>query len=114
MENSRFPNFSRREGLLIAIIQDADTNAVLMHGFMDSIALYRTLKTGVVHLWSTSRNRPWQKGEESGNVMRWVKWSHDCDGDAILLRVHIEGDGLACHEKRFSCFVDFDPATLEW
>lgn len=109
-----FPSFKKRGGLVIAIIQDADTKAVLMHGFMDSLALAKTLESGEVYLWSTSRNKFWHKGEESGNVMRWESLAADCDGDAVLIQVRVIGNGYACHLERKSCFVPIDTATISF
>lgn len=108
MNTPNFPNFEKRGGLLIAIIQDAKTKEVLMHGFMNPEALEKTLQTGEFWRWSTSKNRLMRKGEESGNIMKVKEWHRDCDGDAILLLVKVIGDGNACHLKRHSCFVPLD------
>src|SRR3989344_681540 len=103
----QFQNFEKRNGLLIAIIQDADTKEVLMHGFMNRAALWLTRRERTVWLWSTSQKRLWHKGETSGSVMeiRWLK--ADCDCDAILIGVKVGGKGDACHLERRSCFDQF-------
>ena len=95
--------FRKIEGkdLIVAITIDEDRN-VLMTAFMDREALKKTLETGYVHYYSTSRRRLWKKGEESGNVQRVKEIYRDCDGDALLFIV--EQRGVACHEGYYSCF----------
>ena len=80
---------------LPAVLQDADSEAVLMLGFMDREALAVTLRTG--RAASTGRQRLWTKGETSGNVAEVVSISVDCDRDTLLLRVRVGGDGRICH-----------------
>ena len=87
--------------LLIAIATDEDKN-VLMTAFMDMEALKKTLETGFMHYYSTSRKKLWRKGEESGNVQKVKEIYRDCDGDALLFI--IEQKGWACHEGYYSCF----------
>lgn len=91
-------------GLFPAIAQDADTGAVLMLAWMDDQALADTLETGRATYWSRSRQRYWVKGETSGNIQEVVEVRLDCDGDAVLLRVHQIGP--ACHTGAASCFDD--------
>ena len=103
------------DGLLTAIVEDAGTAETLMLAHMNEAALGATLETGIAHFWSRSRGELWKKGETSGNVLRVEDVMVDCDQDALLLRVHVEGDGVACHTGRRSCFyrsVGSDGATL--
>lgn len=95
--------FEIPDGKLIpAIAQDWKTGEVLMLAYMNSIALSRTLETGVAHYWSRSRGRLWRKGESSGNEQIVREILVDCDEDAILLKV--EQRGGACHTGYRSCF----------
>ena len=89
--------------LRAAIVQDAQTNRVLMLAWMDDEALRRTRETGEAHFWSRSRRQLWRKGETSGNTLAVEELRDDCDGDAILLRVHAAGP--ACHTGSLSCFA---------
>lgn len=89
-------------GLVPAIIQDSQTLAVLMMAYMNDQALRATIKTGISHFWSRSRQKLWQKGETSGNIQRVKKILYDCDADTLLLLV--EQTGVACHTGSPSCF----------
>jgi phosphoribosyl-AMP cyclohydrolase len=97
------PRFDK-DGLLAAIVTDAGTGEVLMFAWMNAEALAATLKTRRAHFWSRSRNRLWQKGEESGNVFSVREMRVDCDQDAIWLSVTVAGAGAACHTGARSCF----------
>ena len=88
--------------LVAAIAQDATSKEVLMLAWMNKEALEKTLSTGRATYWSRSRNSLWIKGESSGNAQQVVSIDFDCDGDAILLRVHQSGG--ACHTGELSCF----------
>jgi len=88
--------------LVAAIAQDALTNEVLMLAWMNREALSLTMKTGKATYWSRSRSSLWIKGESSGNSQEVVSIDFDCDGDAILLKVHQAGG--ACHTGERSCF----------
>jgi phosphoribosyl-AMP cyclohydrolase len=89
-------------GLVTAVVQEAATGEVLMVGWMDDLALHRTLTTGRSTFFSRSRNEYWVKGETSGN-RQWVREVRlDCDGDTVLVKVHQEGP--ACHTGDRSCF----------
>jgi phosphoribosyl-AMP cyclohydrolase len=94
-------------GLVVAVIQQYDTEEVLMVGWMDDEALHRTLTTGRATYWSRSRRRYWVKGETSGNVQLVKSVALDCDGDALLVKV--DQVGAACHTGDRSCF---DAASL--
>ena len=97
------PDFSRGDGLLPAIAQDAQTGEVLMLAYMNAESYAQTLATGNAIYYSRSRQKLWRKGEESGNVQKIKAIYVDCDRDTILLRVEQLG-GAACHEGYKSCF----------
>jgi len=89
-------------GLVAAVVQEESSGEVLMLGWMDDHALHQTLTTGRSTFWSRSRGAYWVKGETSGH-RQWVREVRlDCDGDALLVRVHQEGP--ACHTGTRSCF----------
>lgn len=90
------------DGLLPAVVQEADTGEVLMLAWMDPEALRRTIDTRRATYWSRSRRSYWVKGETSGHT-QWVREVRlDCDADTVLLRV--EQTGAACHLGTTSCF----------
>ncbi len=91
------------EELKAAIVQDDATGRVLMLGWMDEEALALTRSSGLVHFFSRSRQRLWQKGETSGNVLHVVEVVLDCDADAVLVRA--TADGPTCHDGSTSCFT---------
>ncbi|MFZ0180937.1 MAG: phosphoribosyl-AMP cyclohydrolase [Candidatus Dormiibacterota bacterium] len=90
------------DGLVTAVVQDATTSEVLMVAHMNRDAWEATLRTGRATFFSRSRQRLWEKGETSGNVMHVRAVRIDCDGDAVLLNVH--PDGPACHTGERTCF----------
>lgn len=92
-------------GLAPAIVQDDATGEVLMLGFMNAEALGRTLERGYVTFYSRTRNELWTKGETSGNRLKVLAASTDCDRDTLLFRVTVEGAGVVCHEGTRSCFT---------
>jgi len=92
------------DGLIPAIVTDADTGDVLMFAWMNAEALALTVETGLAHFWTRSRQRIWIKGEESGNLLRVQEIRTDCDQDVLWLKAHVEGDGVACHTGARSCF----------
>lgn len=89
-------------GLIPAIVQDVDTDQVLMMAYMSPESLRRTLETNETHFWSRSRAELWHKGATSGNVQKVVDIWVDCDADTLLLRV--QPAGPACHTGEVSCF----------
>jgi phosphoribosyl-ATP pyrophosphohydrolase/phosphoribosyl-AMP cyclohydrolase len=89
-------------GLLPAVVQDDQTEQVLMVAWMDRQALQLTLERGETYFWSRSRRALWHKGETSGNTQRVTAIHVDCDGDTLLLRVRPAGP--ACHTGAVSCF----------
>lgn len=98
-------DFAKMDGLAPGIVQDARTGQMLMLGFLNEESWRKTKETGFVTFWSRTRQKLWMKGETSGNRLRIVEVSTDCDQDAILFRVEVEGDGLVCHEGTVSCFT---------
>ena len=88
-------NFEKMDGLVPAIIQDADTRVVLMLGFMNEEAFQKTMETGKVTFYSRTKNRLWTKGETSGNFLNVVSIKEDCDQDTLLIKVHPVGP--VCH-----------------
>jgi len=89
-------------GLVPAIVQDAQTDQVLMLAYMNQLALEKSISTGETHFWSRSRSELWHKGATSGHTQRIVEIRYDCDADTLLLRV--EPRGPACHTGHQSCF----------
>ena len=89
-------------GLIPAIAQDAETDAVLMLAWMTEEAVRLTLQEGRAVYWSRSRRELWRKGATSGNVQELIEMRIDCDRDCLLLRVRQTGP--ACHTGRYSCF----------
>jgi phosphoribosyl-AMP cyclohydrolase len=100
---NELPDFSRPDGLVTAVAQDATSGKVLMVAHMNRAAWDETLSTGQAVYFSRSRGRLWRKGEESGNVQHVREAYVDCDGDAVLLVVEQVG-GAACHDGYESCF----------
>ncbi len=90
------------QGLVPAVVQEADTGEVLMVAWMDRAALEATLATGQSHFWSRSRQTLWRKGETSGHVQHVQAVYADCDADTLLVQVHQEG--AACHTGERTCF----------
>jgi phosphoribosyl-AMP cyclohydrolase len=97
-------DFDKMGGLAPAIVQDAATGEVLMLGFMNRTAYDKTLATGYVTFYSRTRNELWTKGETSGNRLKVVSASADCDFDTILCKVEVEGQGVVCHTGTRTCF----------
>ena len=98
-------DFEKAGGLVAGIVQDAKTGDVLMLGFLNPESYAKTLQSGFVTFWSRTRGKLWMKGETSGNRLRIISAATDCDNDALLFRVEVEGDGLVCHEGTVSCFT---------
>jgi phosphoribosyl-AMP cyclohydrolase len=95
-------DFAKRKGLLPVIVQDRGTKDILMLAYANKEAVKCTIRTGNACFWSTSRNKLWMKGEESGNVQHVKEILLDCDLDALLYQV--ESENPACHTGRRSCF----------
>ncbi len=95
------PNYDDK-GLITAVVTDAISGEVLMLAHMNAEALGATQSTGLATFWSRSRARLWQKGEESGNVLRVIEMRIDCDQDAVWIKA--KAAGPACHTGEASCF----------
>jgi phosphoribosyl-ATP pyrophosphohydrolase/phosphoribosyl-AMP cyclohydrolase len=95
-------DWTKQNGLLPAIVQDADTGQVLMLGYMNADALAETLRSRKVTFFSRSRNRLWTKGESSGHVLSLESIEADCDNDSLLVQARPQGQ--TCHLQRDSCF----------
>jgi phosphoribosyl-AMP cyclohydrolase len=106
-----FMDFSKLNGLIPAVIQDADSSEVLMVGFMNEHALAETRRTGFATFFSRTRNRLWTKGETSGNRLQVVDMRVDCDDDTLLVKVKRLGDGNVCHTGERTCFFRALAAT---
>jgi len=102
--------WEKQDGLLPAIVQDADTLRVLMLGYMSREALQATLDSGKVTFFSRSKQRLWMKGETSGDVLDLVHIETDCDNDTLLVQARPHGP--TCHLQRASCFPTAPADTL--
>jgi len=98
------------EGLIPAIIQDAQTKMVLMLGYMNAEALEQTKATKKVTFYSRSKQRLWMKGEESGNVLNLVSIKSDCDKDTLLIKVNPQGP--TCHKGTDTCWKENNSLTF--
>ena len=97
-------DFTKLDGLIPAVVQDATSGEVLMVGFMNEQAWAITRETGYVTFFSRTRNTLWTKGETSGNRLKVERIFVDCDEDTVLVRAVREGDGNVCHTGARSCF----------
>lgn len=96
-------NFNK-EGLIPAIIQDADNNEILMLAYMNRESLAKTLETRKTWFFSRSRQELWNKGATSGNLQDVKEIFYDCDKDTLLIKV--KQTGVACHRGTRSCFTE--------
>jgi phosphoribosyl-AMP cyclohydrolase len=97
-------DFTKLQGLIPAVIQDADSGEVLMVGFMNEEALAKTRDTGFATFFSRTRNKLWMKGETSGNRLQVTRLLVDCDDDSLVVQVKRLGDGNVCHTGERTCF----------
>ena len=97
-------DFSKLNGLIPAVVQDADSAEVLMVGFMNDAALAETRRTGFATFFSRTRQELWTKGATSGNRLEVLRLLVDCDDDTVLMQVRRLGDGLTCHTGERTCF----------
>ena len=97
------PNFNKTDGLIPAIVQDAETKDVLMLAYMNRASWEATLQSGKATFWSRSRQKLWLKGESSGHVQLIREILVDCDADTVIYKVEQLG-GAACHTGYRSCF----------
>ena len=100
-------DFYKMDGLVPAIIQDAQTDKVLMLGFMNEEAYKKTVETGKVTFWSRTRNTLWTKGETSGNFLNVVEILNDCDQDTLLIKANPVGP--VCHTGADTCWNEKNP-----
>lgn len=103
-------DFKKGGGLVPTIIQDAQTQKVLMLGYMNEVAWKQTLDTKKVTFYSRSKGRLWVKGETSGNFLNLVDWKVDCDQDSLLLKVNPVGP--VCHTGEDTCFKEVNKAPF--
>jgi phosphoribosyl-ATP pyrophosphohydrolase/phosphoribosyl-AMP cyclohydrolase len=97
-------DFTKLDGLIPAVVQDATSGEVLMVGFMNEQAWATTQQKGYVTFFSRTRNTLWTKGETSGNRLKVERIFVDCDEDTVLIKAAREGDGNVCHTGARSCF----------
>ena len=95
-------DFSKGNGLMPVIVQDSETSAVLMLGYMNRESVEKTIQDKKVTFWSRSKERLWQKGESSGNYLHYVSMEKDCDSDSLLIQAIPEGPNY--HTGSYSCF----------
>lgn len=116
------PQFDKRGGLLPVAVQETSTGQLLMLASINAEALHKTIQTGLATFWSTSRNKLWVKGETSGDFLIVDTILVDCDQDAFVYQVTLQGDGV-CHtynkegKHRKACFyrnVDTKNNTLQF
>lgn len=103
-------DFEKVGGLIPAIIQDNETNKVLMLGYMNEEALNKTQETGKITFFSRTKQRLWTKGEESGNFLNVVSIKDDCDHDTLLIKVNPVGP--VCHTGSDTCFEETNKEDL--
>ena len=103
-------DWAKGDGLVPAIVQDANTLRVLMLGYVNQEALQKTIESGLVTFFSRSKQRLWQKGETSGHVLRLRNIKLDCDHDTFLIQA--EPEGPTCHTGTETCFGDDEAPAL--
>jgi phosphoribosyl-AMP cyclohydrolase len=97
-------DYSKLDGLIPAVVQDAESAEVLMVGFMNEAALALTRRTGFATFFSRSRSTLWTKGETSGNRLAVRDVLIDCDEDTVLVKAECLGGGNVCHTGERTCF----------
>lgn len=108
--NNSYLNFEKVDGLIPAIIQDAETNKVLMLGYMNQEALEKTEKEQIVTFFSRTKQRLWTKGETSGNYLKVKEILADCDKDTLLIKVNPVG--AVCHTGSDTCFDEVNQGKI--
>ncbi len=103
-------DFAKQNGLIPAIVQDADTQKVLMLGYMNREAYRKTVEDGRVTFWSRSRKTLWTKGETSGHYLTLKEILIDCDGDTLLIKATPHGP--VCHTGNDTCFAEQNRSAL--
>jgi phosphoribosyl-ATP pyrophosphohydrolase/phosphoribosyl-AMP cyclohydrolase len=104
-------DYNKVDGLIPAIVQDAETKAVLMLGYMNEESLAVTLESKLVTFYSRTKKRLWTKGETSGNYLELVSLQEDCDNDALLILVN--PNGTTCHKGTDTCFGKTNRKTFD-
>lgn len=99
-------DFEKQNGLVPVIIQEENSEKVLMLGFMNEESLRQTIDKGYAVFWSRTRKGLWLKGETSGNRFKVKEILTDCDKDTLLIKVEVKGNGVACHTGNKSCFFE--------
>ena len=102
MQELMYPPNLGDNGLIPAIVQDAETKEVLMLAYMNAESLQLTLERGETYFWSRSREELWHKGETSGNTQKVIGILVDCDADTLL--IYVQPTGPACHTGERTCF----------
>lgn len=105
-------DFQKTGGLIPTVIQDVNTNKVLMLGYMNEESLKITEEIGKVTFFSRSKNRLWTKGEESGNFLNVVSITPDCDNDTLLIKVH--PNGPVCHTGADTCWNEENKTDISF
>ncbi|MHB2148558.1 bifunctional phosphoribosyl-AMP cyclohydrolase/phosphoribosyl-ATP diphosphatase HisIE [Calditrichota bacterium LG25] len=105
-------NFSKNNGLIPAIVQDANTGRVLMLAYMNDEALQKTKESGLVTFFSRSRQKLWTKGETSGNYLKLREILPDCDGDTLLIKA--VPTGPVCHTGSDTCFFEENQSSIDF
>lgn len=105
-------DFQKSGGLIPTVIQDVNTNKVLMLGYMNEESLKITEEIGKVTFYSRSKNRLWTKGEESGNFLKVVSITPDCDNDTLLIKVH--PNGPVCHTGADTCWNEENKTDISF
>ena len=105
-------DWEKQDGLIPAVVQDAETKKVLMLAYVSKEALRLTFETGYAHYYSRSRNELWKKGGTSGHVQKIEQVRLDCDGDTLLYIVN--QTGAACHTGEKTCFFTLLDGTEEF
>ena len=105
-------NFKKGNGLIPAIVQDANTGKVLMLGYMSEASLRKTRDSGLVTFYSRSRQKLWTKGETSGNFLHVKEILPDCDGDTLLIKA--TPDGPVCHTGKDTCFFEENKPSIDF
>lgn len=100
------------DGLVPAVIQDADTGKVLMLGYLNREAYDKTVAEQIVTFFSRSKNRLWTKGETSGNILHVREMRVDCDNDTLLIKVHPAGP--TCHTGADTCFDEVNRGNAQF
>lgn len=105
-------DFEKLNGLIPVVVQDAETNVVLMVGFMNEEAYKVTLEKKRVTFYSRTKQRLWTKGETSGNFLDVVDIMQDCDNDSLLIKAHPSGP--VCHTGKDTCFAEKNLSSIEF